>query len=78
MANRLHRTVFMTRQVMVRQLLFAHSILGHPGPMGHPLLTWMDTAMHGMGMGMGRIGLPRDRANLALDRDVWRGVGSRC
>ena len=35
--------------VMVKQLLFAHSILGHPRPMGRPHLTWMDTAMHDMG-----------------------------
>ena len=35
--------------VMVKQLLFAHSILGHPRPMGRPHLTWMATAMHDMG-----------------------------
>ena len=29
--------------------LFAHSIPGHPRPMGRPHLTWMDTAMHDMG-----------------------------
>ena len=43
-------------------------------------LTWMDTAMHDMGS-LGRmlqIDLPRDWANLALYRDVWRGVVSRC
>ena len=32
--------------VMVKQLLFAHFIPGHPRPMGRPHLTWMDTAMH--------------------------------
>ena len=31
---------------MVKQLLFAHSIPGHPRPLGRPHLTWMDTAMH--------------------------------
>ena len=37
--------------------------------------------MHGMGMGMGSLGhtlqtdLPRDWANLAVDRDVWRAEG---
>ena len=65
--------------VMVKQLLFAHSIPGHPRPMG-PHLTWMDTAMHDMGR-LGhtlQIDLPRDRANLALYQDVWRGVVSRC
>ena len=44
------------------------------------ILTWMDTAMHDMGS-LGRmlqIDLPRDWANLALYRDVWRGVVSRC
>ena len=66
--------------VMVKQLLFAHSIPGHPRPLGRPHLTWMDTAMHDMGS-LGRmlqIDLPRDWANLALYRDVWRGVVSRC
>ena len=66
--------------VMVKQLLFAHSIPGHPRPTGRPHLTWMETAMHDMGS-LGRmlqIDLPRDWANLALHRDVWRGVVSRC
>ena len=43
--------------------------------MGRPHLTLMDTAMHDMGS-LGRtlhIGLPRDWANLALYRDMWRG-----
>ena len=63
--------------VMVKQLLFAHSI---PRPIGRPHLTWMDTAMHDMGS-QGRtlqIDLPRDWASLALHRDVWRGAVSRC
>ena len=30
--------------VMVKQLFFAHSIPGHPRPMGRPHLTWTDTA----------------------------------
>ena len=49
-------------------------------PIGRPHLTWMDTAMHDMGS-LGRtlqIDLPRDWASLALHRDVWRGVVSRC
>ena len=53
---------------------------GKPRPIGRPHLTWMDTAMHDMGS-LGRtlqIDLPRDWANLALHRDVWRGVVSRC
>ena len=65
---------------MVKQLLFAHSIPGHPRPTGRPHLTWMDTAIHDMGS-LGRtlhIDLPQDWANLALYRDVWRGVVSRC
>ena len=64
---------------MVKQLLFAHSIPGHPRPLGRPHLTWMDTTMHDMGS-LGRmlqIDLPRDWANLVLYRDVWRGVVSR-
>ena len=35
--------------VMVKHLLFAHFIPGHPRPIGRPHLTWMDTAMHDMG-----------------------------
>ena len=61
--------------VMVKQLLFAHSIPGHPRPMGCPHLMWMDTDMHDMGS-LGhtlQIDLPRDWANLALYRDVRRG-----
>ena len=66
--------------VMVKQLLFAHSIPGHSRPMGRPLLTWMDTSMHDMGS-LGhklQIDLSRDWANLALYRNVWRGMVSRC
>ena len=50
MANllRLHRVGWLGHAARkpndVKQLLFAHSILGHPKPMGHPHLTWMDTA----------------------------------
>ena len=65
--------------VMVKQLLFAHSIPGHPRPIGRPHLTWMDTAMHDMGsLGHTLPIVPRDWANIALYRDVWRGVVSRC
>ena len=49
-------------------------------PWGTPTFTWMDTAMHDMGS-LGhtlQIDLPRDWASLALHRDVWRGVVSRC
>ena len=35
--------------VMVMQLLFAHSIPGHPRPMGRPHLTRIDPATHDMG-----------------------------
>ena len=30
---------------LVKQLLFADSILGHPRPVGRPHYTWMDGAM---------------------------------
>ena len=43
-------------------------------------LTWMDTTMHGMGS-LGhtlQIDLPRVWANLAVYRDMWVGVVSRC
>ena len=48
--------------------------------MGRPHLTWMDTATHDMGSldHTLQIDLSRDWANLALYRDVWRGVASRC
>ena len=71
------------KHVMVKQLLFAHSIPGHPRPMGRPHLTWMATmatTMHDMGS-LGhtlQIDLSRDWANLALYRDVWKGGVSRC
>ena len=58
--------------VMVKQLLFEHSIPGHPRPMGRPHV--MDTAMHDMGS-LGRtlpmIDLPRDWANLALHGETF-------
>ena len=60
--------------VVVKQLLFVHSIPGHPRPLGRPHLTWMDTAMHDMGS-LGRtlqIDLPQD---WALYRDVMEGGG---
>ena len=66
--------------VMVKQLLFVHSISGHPRPIGRPHLTWMDTAIHDMDS-LGRtlqMDLPGDWGNLALYRDVWRGVVIRC
>ena len=66
--------------VMDKQLFFAHSIPGRSKLTGCPHLTWTDTAMHEMGsLGhMLQIDFPRDWANLALYRDVWRGVVSRC
>ena len=48
---------------MVKQLLFAHSIPGHPRLMGRPHLTWMDTAMHDMGS----LGHAADRPPTRLD-----------
>ena len=62
--------------VMVKQLLFAHSIPGHPRPMGRPHLTWMHTTMHDMGSLVHT--LQGHWGYLALYRDVWRGVVSRC
>ena len=62
--------------VMVKQLISAHFIPGHPRPKRRPHLMWMDTAVHDIGT-LGRtlqIDFPRDWANLALYRDVWRGV----
>ena len=71
------------KNVMVKQLHFAHTIPGHSRPMGRPHLTWMDTVMHDMG----RLGhtlqtdLPREYEpgrSRALYRDVWRGEAGRC
>ena len=65
---------------MVKKLLFAHSIPGYCRPMGRPHLTRMNATMHDMGS-LGhtlQIDLPRDWANLALYRNVWREVVSRC
>ena len=53
--------------------------MGHPRHMGRPHLTWMDTAMHGIGS-IGhtlQIDLPRDWTNLALYWDVWRAGGGQ-
>ena len=59
---------------MIKQLF---SILGHPRPMGRLHVVWVGTTMHGMSMGsLGhtlQTGHPR-----GVDRDVWRGVLSRC
>ena len=49
---------------------------GHSTPVGRPHLAWMDTAMHDVGS-LGhtlQIDLPRDWENVALGRDMWRGV----
>ena len=65
--------------MMVKQQL-AHSIPGHPRPMGCPHLTWMNITMHDMGS-LGhklQIDHPQSWAYLSLDRDVWRGVVHRC
>ena len=58
--------------VMAKQHTPSRATLG-------PHLTWMGTAMHDMGS-LGhtpQMDLPRDWANLAPNRDVWRGVVSR-
>jgi len=65
---------------MVKQLLFADSIPGCPRPVGRPHYTWMDGAMHDLTT-LGprlQLDLPRDWPKLAQDRDVWRGIASRC
>ena len=79
-AERAEQVTALRLRVNTYRTTFAHSIPGHHRPMGRPHLTWMDTAMHDMGS-LGctlQIDLPRDWANLALYRDVWRGVVSRC
>ena len=72
--------IIIIKVVMVKHLLFAHSIPGLSRPMGRPHFTWMDTAMHDMGSAGHtlQIDLPLAWTNLALYRDVWRVVISRC
>ena len=57
--------------VMVEQLLFAHSIPGHPRPMGRPHLTWMVTACI-PGPGLAEWTHPRAlRAYFLAERNVF-------
>ena len=63
--------------MVVKLLLLAHSIPGHPRPMGHLHLMWMDTTMHEVGSldHTLQMSLPPSTrlGDLAVDRDVWRG-----
>ena len=65
---------------IVNQLLHADNIPGRPRPVGHPHYTWMDRAMHDLNALGPRLqmDLLRDWPKLALDRELWRGVASRC
>ena len=71
---------------IVNQLLHADYIPGRPRPVGHPHYTWMDGAMQDplCVKGLQRPRAPatadplRDWPKLALDRELWRGVASRC
>ena len=65
---------------IVNQLLHADYIPGRPRPVGRPHYMWMDGAMQDLNTLGPRIQLDllRDWPKLALDRDLWRGVASRC
>ena len=65
---------------IVNQLLHADSIPGHPRPVGRPHSTWKDGAMQDLNVLGPRLQLDllRDWPKLALDRELWRGVTSRC
>ena len=54
---------------IVNQLLHADSIPGRLRPVGRPHYTWMDGAMQDLNA----LG-----SRLQLDRELWRGVASRC
>ena len=65
---------------IVNQLLHADSIPGRPRPVGRPHYTWKDGAMQDLNP-LGpwlQLDLLRDWPKLALDRELWRGVASRC
>ena len=63
---------------IVNQLLHADNIPGRPRPVGRPHYTWMDGAMQDLNAQGPRLHLLRDWPKLALDRELWRGVASRC
>ena len=62
---------------IVNQLLHADYIPGCPRPVHY---TWMDGAMQDLNALGPRLQLllHRDWPKLALDRELWRGVASRC
>ena len=64
----------------VKQLLHADNIPGRPRPVGRPHYTWMDRAMQDLNALGPRLQLDllRDWPKLALDRELWRRVASRC
>ena len=63
-------------------LYYAHHyiLLGRPRPVGRPHYTWKDGAMQDLNALGPRLQLDllRDWPKLALDRELWRGVASRC
>ena len=65
---------------IVNQLLHADSIPGRLRPGGRPHYTWMDGVMQDLNALGPRLQLDllRDWPKLVLDRELWRGVASRC
>ena len=65
---------------IVNQLLHADNTPGRPRPVGRHHYTWMDGAMQDLNALGPRLqmDLLRDWSKLALDRELWRGVASRC
>ena len=65
---------------IVNQLLHSDSIPGRPRPVGRPHYTWKDGAMQDLDALGPRLQLDllRDWPKLVMDRELWRGVASRC
>ena len=61
-------------------IVYVDSAAGRPKPVGRPHYTWKDGAMQDLNALGPRLQLDllRDWPKLALDRELWRGVASRC
>ena len=63
------------------RILGYYNILIYPRPVGRPHYTWKDGAMqdlNALGPRLQQLDLLRDWPKLALDRELWREVASRC
>ena len=66
--------------IIIIIIMHADSIPGRPRPVGRPHYTWKDGAMQDLNALGPRLQLDllRNWPKLALDRELWRGVTSRC